>query len=144
MISVTGYKIHNAAWMRDWIHNNRVLILAVSISVGLHIFWLSVVKVVVKPPKAQTIKFSKVSFIGPVLDRGMFEVRIEPRERDFLEKRYMQDVSRLPMAQGRQLTEEAFAKEGAERIFSSATDGKLFQLIEDAVSASKLEPEYGA
>jgi hypothetical protein len=67
----------------------RVLIAALLFSAVWHIFWLSAVSVVVAPKAAKQVKFSGVSFLGPILDMGVFKTNIEPRERTMPEKRYL-------------------------------------------------------
>src|SRR3989338_790502 len=67
-------------------------VLALIFSFAWHIFWLSAVAVVVNPKETGPAKFSKISFLGPILGKGAISVRIEPRERSLLEKRYLKGV----------------------------------------------------
>lgn len=112
--------------------------LALIASAALHIFWLSVVTIVVTPKESRPVKFSKVSFLGPISERAGLDVGIEPRERSLLEKKYLSDIKWRSSF-------EAVAREFAD-IPKKGTDiskeGRLVSLIEDAVGSPKLEPIY--
>lgn len=144
MANISAYKIHGIAGVRDRLSKNRILIIAVAVSIVLHIFWLSVVKVVFVPSKTRSGKFSKVSFIGPILESGMFEVRIEPRQRDFLERRYLKSVEGLPAAPSEAWMQNPYTRGSADTQFTRINDAQLTELIADAVSGPKLEPDYGS
>lgn len=115
------------------IFRDRIFNLAILSSIALHIFWLSIVRVVVTPNKTGPVKFSKVSFLGPIMTKGMLQVGIRPRERSFLERRYL-----------------SIAREGFSPLVKVSSDSpyrqvrsvdkKLDALIGDAISASKIEP----
>jgi hypothetical protein len=144
METTTPYKMRSPMRAPEWARKNAILILAISISLALHIFWLSALKVVVQLPKKEPIKFSKVSFLGPILERGMFEVRIEPRQRDFLEKRYLRSIGRISASAAPAAGRGIYPEEALDDAFFALNNGKMSALIQDAVSGSKLEPDYGA
>lgn len=112
---------------------DRVFNLAILLSIAWHVFWLSVITVVAAPRQTQ-VKFSKVSFLGPILERGALDVRIEPRERSFLEKRYMAGIEKLSA-----LHEAGQASQKARSV-KYASDKGLRALVEEAVGGVKLEP----
>ncbi len=128
--------------MKNIIAGNRIFIAAVIISFAWHIFWLSAVKIVVVPGKAGHVKFSKVSFLGPLLERGGMEVRVEPLERSFLEKRYRRRIEErnLKLNNG----EEVLAKEytGRENGHVLSDEEGMKGLIDKSLSGRKLEPGY--
>jgi len=72
-------------------HNEgaRIFAIAIAISFAWHFFWISTVTIISKPDKNALVKFSKVSFLGPILGKGSMEVQARPKERSFLENRYM-------------------------------------------------------
>lgn len=113
---------------------NRILIFAVLVSLAWHVLWLSTIKIVA-PTVREPVKFSKVAFLGPILDRGVMEVRVGQRERSFLENRYlslMQSVSELKNhVQGGKFTETRSSR---------SLNEKLIYLIDEAASGPKIEP----
>lgn len=117
--------------------------IAIAISLAWHLFWMFGVRVAVAPRDAWAVKFSKVAFLGPILERGALEVRLARGERTFLEKRYL-EIARGMAA----VTEEAPAMPSlpdlAESDIYAAVDAELLPLMKEAVSSSKLEPAYGA
>jgi len=116
------------------IGRNRILIIAVGLSLACHLCWLSVFRVVA-PTVTRPVKFSKVAFLGPILDRGIMEVRVTARERTFLENRYLELIQGSSVAAA--TPRRAPAQEGP---VSSAANARLITLIDDAVSGPKLEP----
>ena len=115
----------------------RIFILAIFLSFLWHIFWLSIIKVVVIPNRTEPVKFSKVSFLGPILERSAIELRVEPKDRSFLEKRYLSAIKKLPSTEtgtGKDLREEP------NKDFDFLHDEKLSGLIDEAVGGPKLEP----
>ena len=109
----------------------KFLFIAILISLVWHVFWLSTIKIVVKPGRARQVKFSRVSFLGPILGGGMM-VAVEPKERTLLEKRYMNMVDHLPRAENGSLHGPYFEYE--------AKNTGLARYIDEAVSGEKIEP----
>jgi hypothetical protein len=120
---------------------DRIFVIAIIASAVWHIFWLSIVNVVAVQKESSAVKYSKVSFLGPILERGALEVRIEPSQRSFLEKRYL-DLAEKDVTIG-DVSVIAGGKEPEGKDYFALSDEKLSGLIKDAVSASKLEPAYG-
>jgi hypothetical protein len=120
----------------------RILAIAVAASVAWHLFWLFAIKIDISPRQTKEVKFSKVSFLGPILDIGAVELRVEPPQRSFLEKRYMGRVARIPYG-----VQES-AKDVHPRYDPNASSGIIEErdiplLINEALDARKSEPAYG-
>jgi hypothetical protein len=137
----------------------KALAVAVIVSAIWHLFWLSAITVVSSPQAGPRVKFSKVSFLGPILEAAPTQMQAAPAERSPLEKRYLAGVGRaalrpdIPPA-GRSGTKEA---PQADSAFASARrdppdwtradfdilkDGKLSDLIRSAVGESRVEPPF--
>lgn len=126
--------------MKTYIFKDRIFIFAIFLSLVWHVFWLSIITVTVTPDHAKPIKFSRVSFLGPILERGALEVRIKPKEPSFLEKRYLSGIGNISTQKistpGRK---DAWPAEDLN--IKNIADGKLVNLIEDTLSGSKVEPQ---
>lgn len=122
--------------MIKWISKDRVFIYALILSAAWHIFWISMTKIIVVS-KNTPPRFSRVSFLGPILARGALEVRIKPPEHSFLEERYLADIKDIA---GR----NSFARDseaGMENITDyGLNDREITPLIEKAIAGSKIEP----
>ena len=115
----------------------RVFIIAIFASLLWHLFWISTITIVAKPDNAHQIKFSKVSFLGPLLGGGAMELQARPKERSFLEKRYLDAVSRLstePMAGANTAIERYEDKDEAYRL----RDERMTSAIDDALAGDKI------
>jgi len=119
----------------------RILIFAIILSFVLHLFWLSVVRVVVAPQGPRPVKFSRVSFLGPLLTKTATEVRIAERPRSFLEERYNALAGDLPDTEATTGHEAAISYDNAQRPLSKSDD-KIVSLIDAAISGRKLEPGF--
>lgn len=115
---------------------DRVFISAVLVSIVWHIFWMLAIKVVVVPTKTEPIRFSKVSFLGPILGRSVPELRIEPKKQTFLEKRYIRKIEEMLF--DRYELDIKYIDTKGELL----SDKKLSYQIKDAISGSKIEPIY--
>ena len=121
-------------------YKNRIFYLSILLSVAAHLFWLSAVKVVATKEARQRIKFSQISFLGPLTEKASaLEVGIALRERTFLEKRNLimaqgafTAVRSAIYAAGRRTQEQEKARPFGDR--------KMTPFIEEALSGSKLEP----
>lgn len=107
------------------IMTDRIFIAALLLSAAWHIFWLSSVKVVMVPEKSEVVRFSKVLSLGPILEKGALEVRMDVGQRPFLP------------ARGR------FIEAPDEGYLHALSDKKLSGYIIDAVDNPKIEPSYG-
>ena len=119
-----------------------IFVIALSLSVVWHIFWLSSVKVIVMPEKAGAVKFSKVSFLGPILEKGALEVRMDLGQHSFLEKRCIEMVERYA-SDNERLTRRKPVKAARGKDFYGLSDNRLSGFIKNAISDSKMEPPYG-
>jgi len=72
---------------------DSVLISSVTFSAVWHIFWLSILAVVVVPHVERPVKFSNVAFLGPILDRGILSVNVGSQERSAVEKEFFSKVN---------------------------------------------------
>jgi hypothetical protein len=117
----------------------KILSYAILASLVWHLFWLSAVKVVVSKPPQAALKFGRVSFLGPILSRNAIELKISPRQRSLLEKRYLaelEDIMTSPLQYGPGRRPGYDAK--ASPIVS---DRDIKRFVEEAVAGAKLEPD---
>lgn len=119
----------------------RILIAAISISFAWHILCLSAVNIVSSPMRKREVKFSKVSFLGPILARVNMDVRAAPAVRSLLERRYLKIAENTLLYKGDGSIKAPDSKYSSHRS-SVRTDGKLLSAIDDAVAGEKLEPDY--
>jgi len=114
----------------------KVLIAAIGISLGWHLFWISAVKVVASPVPARAVKFGKVSFLGPMASRSGMEFKLSPKHRSFLEKRYLSRLDTVVKGQAISLDSGYVGYEPEVQAESGITG-----FIADAVAGSKVEPD---
>lgn len=119
---------------------DRVFICAILFSAIWHIFWISSVSVVVVPKAEIKVKFSGVSFLGPILDRGILKVNVEPRERTVLEKRYLADIERLSSRMVDITANDNYAETGLNEGAYSVNDGEWAALTIASIDTQKIEP----
>ncbi len=67
---------------------DKILWIAIGASLFFHLFWVIAVKIV-QPTPSTPVHFSKVSFLGPILDRGAIQAPPESRELAYLQKRFL-------------------------------------------------------
>ena len=116
----------------------RVFMLAILASLVWHLFWLSTITIVSDPANARSVKFSKVSFLGPLLGNGGMGLQARPRERSFLEIRYL-DRARSPEQSPESAIMAAGAYEAGDDSYRMR-DEKMTTLIDEALDGEKLEP----
>jgi len=114
----------------------KILMAAIGISLGWHLFWISAVQVVASPVPAKAIKFGKVAFLGPMASRSGMEFKLSPRQRSFLEKRYLSRLDAL--APGPAVSADP-GHASYEPKFQ--TEKGMTGFIARAVEGSKLEPD---
>ena len=121
-----------------------IFALAILLSFVWHIFWLSAVNIIVMPNRTKAVKFSRVSFLGPLLTKGVMEITAKPKEQSFLEKRYVSLFDNIADKQPAMtnIVYAGYYEEDAGLL--SSEDEKLKGLIDDSVSGPKLEPLYKA
>jgi len=127
--------------LKAGILKERVFFLALIASAAWHIFWLSAVTVVVAPKETAVVKFSNISFLGPLLARGTLEVRIEPPQRSFLEGRRLDFVEKMPIEMTRDIAGSAQGGFPVKDLPVS-TDEKLTNFVKKAVGGLKKEAAY--
>lgn len=120
---------------------NRILILAVFISLLWHLLWMSVIKIVAKPAGYGPLKFSSVAFLGPASGTAPGEFKLTPRALTFLEKRYRDNLMKIA---GDEISKNPVA--GRYERYNSVTvpavpnDGLAAYFIEKALERPKPEP----
>lgn len=126
---------------KAFISKNRVLILAVAFSLGLHLFWISSIKIIMKSGYNGPVKFSKVSFLGPVYTTGGVELKARPKETSFLEKRYRVRIAGMPESEAVFESRRVGAPEFYDRTPSAdPVDDKMISIIGEVLEESKSEP----
>jgi hypothetical protein len=118
------------------VKNNRILFIAISVSLIGHVFWMSALKVVASPAPARSIKFGKISFLGPTAFHTGMELKLSPRQRSLLEKRYLASLDHAAYEKPRPGGSEYLDYEP-----DCAVDGPIRSLITDAITGDKAEPE---
>lgn len=118
------------------VFKDRIFIFAIVASALWHIFWLSAVTVVSAPDRTGPLKFSRVSFLGPILEMKTPSLRVEPKERSFLEKRYITVLDRY----NGYSTEDAVPPEKMNKDYYYLNDITLKRSIAGSLEGDKLEP----
>ena len=119
----------------------RIFALAILASLIWHLFWFSTIAIVSNPINARSVKFSKVSFLGPLLEGGSIGLRAKPKERSFLETRYIDETHRLLQRPGQAITATAYKYENGNDAYH-LRDEKMIMFIDDALSGENPEPSY--
>ena len=119
----------------------RIFALAILASLVWHLFWLSTIAIVSSPVNARSVKFSKVSFLGPLLGKGSMELQARPKERSFLEIRYLGVARRLLQRPGQPVMTITDKYEGGNDAYH-LRDERMITFIDDALNGNKLEPSY--
>lgn len=115
---------------------DRIFIFAILLSLACHLFWFTAVKIIA-PKKTTPVRFSKVSFLGPILTRGAIDLRVAQKTRSFLETRYLKTVNALPSPVGAKVSIPYALEQRSDR-----TDDPVFtRMVDEAVSGPKLEPD---
>ncbi|OGW77755.1 MAG: hypothetical protein A3I73_04810 [Omnitrophica bacterium RIFCSPLOWO2_02_FULL_45_16] len=122
------------------ISKDRVFIYAILFSAIWHVFWISSVSVVVVPEAERKVKFSGVSFLGPILERGILKVSIEPHERTVLEKRYLADIERLSRRMIDITAKDNYAGDGLNEGAYSVNGEEWIALTVASINTQKIEP----
>lgn len=117
--------------------NSNFFIVAIALSLAWHLLCIGAIKIVVSPGQSRSVKFSKVSFLGPILASSNAEIRLEPKSRSFLEKRYLAKVEGMavendpvPYARDGKICD----KDG------NSVDAALSAAITKVLGSKKLEP----
>ena len=118
----------------------KVLISALLLSVVWHVFWLSMINVSVVPKVNKQIKFSGVSFLGPILDRGAMKLSVESRERTTLESRYLSSLGFLQPDIPVRVPGPDHVQKTANEVIYPVNDDVFTGLTVAAMDAQKIEP----
>ncbi len=119
---------------------NRVFIIALAVSLLWHLFWISTIKIISKPGRSGKVKFARVSFLGPILNKGTLELKVRPKDRSFLEKRYMRAAAGMPDKDIARSATGAF-KYKPRLSPQMKYEDKLVDLIDESLSGQKPEPD---
>ena len=120
----------------------RIFAIAILASLAWHLFWLSTIAIVSNPANTRSVKFSKVSFLGPLLGKGSLDLQARPKERSFLEMRYLGESRRLSQMPMQAIVTATDKYEGGNDAYH-LRDERMIAFIDDALSGEKLEPSYG-
>ena len=126
------------------ISKEKILILAVAGSLAWHVLWLSLIKVSSAEVPADNLGFSKVSFLGPILGGGAVELRVAPAEMSLPEKRFMNYVGEIADTSAIRQERPRTGFADARRPRAASYDKNLTNLIDSAISGSKLQPAQAA
>jgi len=118
---------------------DKILIFAILFSVIWHLFWLSTLTVVVVPKDTKPLKFSGVSFLGPILEGSMLNVRVDVRERSALEKRYLSDIENLSVLIKDMADSDAYINPGISVEIDPESEEMITSLAILAIDGNKLE-----
>ncbi|MCM8761061.1 MAG: hypothetical protein NC938_02270 [Candidatus Omnitrophica bacterium] len=121
----------------------KILFLALLVSLVWHLFWLSAVKVVSSGESAKAVKFSKVSFLGPILTRVGMEVRAHPAARSKPEKRFLKVIGEEPAYSPTDFI-GSDGRRGSIESPPRLNDEKMPYYVNKFIGGSKLEPDFGA
>lgn len=126
-------------------HNEsaRIFAIAIAISLAWHLFWISTVTIIAKPDKNAFVKFSKVSFLGPILGKGAMEVQARPKERSFLENRYLEAARSAASDLEENMIGGGRDYDVSPDLFHSRNES-MSLLIDGALNAEKPQAGYGA
>jgi len=116
----------------------NILIIALVVSFVWHLFWISAVRVVTNPADIESTKFSKVFFLGPLLSRGLLDVRFAPRSPTFLEDRFDRMVMGAFTAHMLHMKEPAL-----DAVRQEPYGGIIVKHIEQQMADKKTEPDFG-
>lgn len=118
---------------------DKVLFLAIALSLGWHILWLTAIRVVFIQDDTAPVKFSKVSFLGPIAGRSTLQATFGRSDRSFLEKRYVSKIGavKIPEEPKRGIYPDASSGPMAEW-----EDPVMKQLVRQTLLTTKQEPAY--
>lgn len=125
--------------IKNLLLKDKILIFAILFSAIWHIFWLSAFKVIVVPKVAKSVRFSNVSFLGPILERGTISVSVSTPERTQLEQKYIATIEpRLMLAVERPAIDE-YVLPGVDKSYFM-NDEEFTDHAISMIDAGKIEP----
>ena len=120
---------------------DRVLLSALIFSAAWHFFWLSALTVVVAPKDAKPLKFSSISFLGPILEHRMLEVSPAAHERSIPEKGFLSEIESLSVLMKAETIQNTYTEAdldtGTDILESDET---LTGIVMPAIDGNKMEP----
>jgi hypothetical protein len=123
------------------VYGFRLLSAAIAVSLGWHLFWIAAIKVAA-PSSAPQAKFSKVSFLGPLLSSVSMEVRRD-EELSFLEKRELASIAGPGSYSG---AIPVYVKVESDRPAPGEMRpaGSVTAMVDEVLAIGKVEPDFGA
>jgi len=119
---------------------SSILISAIIFSAAWHIFWLSAFTVVVVPKVTKNIKFSNVSFLGPILEKGVLNVNIKSHDRTTLEKKYFDSIEARIILPAEEIAHDNHVMPALGIAQSYSNREGLETLITASINTVKIEP----
>lgn len=128
---------------RSGLTGGKVLAIAILLSLCWHLFWILMIKVVSAPALPSHAKYSKVSFLGPLLTKVTLEVSDRMPERSSLEKIFFEhsgsDTSWVKLVASD--TRSRYVNLGRQ---NSALDKEMVRMTAASLGDQKAEPDYPA
>lgn len=121
----------------------RILIAAIALSLGVHLFWLCAIRIVAAPAEASRARFSRVTFLGPILSTARTTVTAARSSRSYLEVRYAGRSVKAVPEPARDAAVRDVRHDGISGT-NSAAETRYVGLVGSAVEKQKVEPDYGA
>lgn len=119
---------------------DRVLISAILFSAIWHIFWLSAFTVVVVPKIKKSVKFSSVSFLGPILEKSVLNVNVKAHERIIPENTYLASIGQQPIFAGEDPMRDDYTLPGLGLSLPDINDEEFTALTATRIDTDKIEP----
>ena len=119
--------------------NYKVFAIAIFASLIWHVFWISTIKIVSDSASGRAVRFSKVSFLGPLLGGSAIDLQVRPRQRTFLEDRYLA-MAKRPAQEGRLCARADLAGYDAPNDAYHLKNDVMPASIDEAFGADKMEP----
>ncbi|MFA5499810.1 MAG: hypothetical protein WC404_01880 [Candidatus Omnitrophota bacterium] len=119
---------------------NHILISAIIFSAAWHIFWLSAFTVVVVPKVKKNVKFSNVSFMGPILEKGVLNVNIKSHDRTSLEKKYFDSIEPRIILSAEEIALDNHVMPALDITQSYSNKEGLEALVITSIDTVKIEP----
>lgn len=119
---------------------NRILISALIFSAVWHIFWLSAFTVVVVPKVKKSVKFSNVSFLGPILERSVLNVNISGHDRTALEKKYFDSIEPGMIPSAEQIMQDSHVMPATDIAQPYGYNERLEAVVAASIDTVKIEP----
>lgn len=123
----------------------RMLLVGIAISLTIHLFWISMIDIVSATAPEHPLKFTSVTFLGPILSGVNMQVQASPADRSMLEKRYKSLIKSFIGIETSQ--DEHLHGSSPRPSDASVSYGSVFQHSSEAgelIGAVKIEPECRA